>query len=68
MGYVRVIANPFNRELRTEVEFIADTEAIYTTIPKDIAEKLNLEEVGRRFKIAGGEVVEYRSPKRIFIY
>ncbi len=63
LGYVRVrgvIANPFNRELRTEVEFIADTGAIYTTIPKDIAEKLNLEEVGRRrFKIASGEVVEY---------
>ncbi len=63
MGYVRVkgvIANPFKRDLRIEVEFIADTGAIYTMIPKHIAERLDLEEIDRRrFKIASGEVVEY---------
>ena len=63
MGYVRirgVIANPLDRELKQELEFIVDTGAIYTVIPRDIAKELRLEEVDRRrFKIASGEVVEY---------
>ena len=63
MGYVRVrgiVANPVKRSLRVEVEFVADTGAIYTVIPRSIAEKLGLEETGRRkFKLASGEVVEY---------
>ena len=41
VGYVRVkgvIANPFDRSRRVEIEFVADTAAIYTTIPRSIAE------------------------------
>jgi len=63
IGYVRVkgvIANPFRRDLRVEVEFIADTGAIYTMIPEYIAERLDLKVVDKRkFRIASGEVVEY---------
>ena len=63
MGYVRVrgiIANPFKRDLRIDVEFIADTGAIYTMIPRYIMERLDLKIIDkRRFKIASGEVVEY---------
>ncbi len=63
MGYVRVkgiIANPFRRELKLEIEFIADTGAIYTMIPRYIADKLELDITDRRkFRIASGEVVEY---------
>jgi clan AA aspartic protease len=63
IGYVRVIgviANPFNRDLRVEVEFVADTGAIYTMIPGHIAEKLDLKVVDKRkFKVASGEVTEY---------
>ncbi len=63
MGYVRVkgvIANPFRRDVRVEVEFVADTGAIYTMIPRRIAEKLDLRVTDKRkFKIATGEVVEY---------
>ncbi|MCL6577897.1 MAG: retroviral-like aspartic protease family protein [Candidatus Bathyarchaeota archaeon] len=63
MGYVRirgVIANPLDRNLRDELEFIVDTGAIYTVIPQDVAEKLQLKVVDKRkFKIASGEVVEY---------
>jgi len=63
MGYVRVrgiIANPLNRNLKDELEFIADTGAMYTVIPKNIADKLQLEETDkRRFKTASGEIVEY---------
>jgi len=63
MGYVRVrgiIANTLNRNLKDELEFIADTGAIYTVIPKSIANKLQLKEMDkRRFKTASGEIVEY---------
>jgi len=63
MGYVRVkgvVANPLKREIRVEVEFIADTGAIYTVIPRTIAEKLGLEIIGRRrFRVASGDIVEY---------
>lgn len=63
MGHVRVrgvVANPSKRGLKREAEFIADTGAIYTVIPRSIAEELELEITDkRRFKIASGEVVEY---------
>jgi clan AA aspartic protease len=62
MGYVRVrgtIANPLNHDLKTELEFIVDTGAIYTVIPKSVAEKLKLKELSRRkFKMADANVVE----------
>jgi len=62
-GYVRVrgiVANAQNRRLKRELEFIVDTGAIYTVIPRSVAEKLGLKEVDRRrFKTASGEVVEY---------
>lgn len=46
--------------MKVDIEFIADTGAIYTVIPKSIADKLELEEVDRRsFKIVGDEIVEY---------
>ncbi|MEM2676649.1 MAG: clan AA aspartic protease [Candidatus Bathyarchaeia archaeon] len=63
MGYVRVrgfIANPIDRNLKAELEFIVDTGAIYTVIPKNVAEELGLKELGRRkFKMADGSVVEF---------
>jgi predicted aspartyl protease len=55
-----VVANPLKRDLKTELEFIADTGAIYTVMPKSVAERLELEVMDkRRFKIASGETVEY---------
>ena len=63
LGYVRVrgvIANPFKRSLRLEIEFIADTSAMYTMIPEAIARKLDLSATGKgRFKLADDGVVEY---------
>jgi clan AA aspartic protease len=63
VGYVKVrgiVANPLSRDLKTELEFIADTGAIYTVIPNSVAEKLGLKIMDkRRFKIASGEIVEY---------
>ncbi len=46
MGYIKVkatVANPFNRDVKLDVEFVADTGVIYTMIPKSIAEELKLE-------------------------
>lgn len=55
-----VVANPLNRDLKQELEFIVDTGAIYTVIPRSVAEKLALDKVDeRKFKTANGEVVEY---------
>ena len=55
-----VVANPSDHSFRVELEFIVDTGAIYTVIPKSVAERLRLKETGRRkFKIANGDVVEY---------
>jgi len=63
VGYVRikgVVANPLRRDVRVEVEFVADAGAIYTVIPRGIADKLGLEITDRhRFRAAGGDVVEY---------
>jgi clan AA aspartic protease len=63
VGYVRVrgtVANPSDHSLRVELEFIVDTGAIYTVIPKSVADRLRLKEIGKRkFKIANGDVVEY---------
>jgi len=42
------------------MEFVVDTGAIYTMIPKFMAEKLDLKVTDKRkFRIASGEVVEY---------
>ena len=63
MGYIRVhatLANPLKRDLKTKLEFIVDTGAIYTVIPNTIAKELQLPITDkRRFKIASGEIVEY---------
>jgi len=63
VGYVRVkgtVANPSERSLKMELDFIVDTGAIYTVITKSVADKLRLKETGRRkFKMANGDIVEY---------
>lgn len=60
MGYVRVrgsAANSADHDLKVELEFIVDTGAIYTVIPKNVAEKIKLKETDKRkFKIGGGVV------------
>jgi predicted aspartyl protease len=38
------VANPSNHSLRVKLEFIVDTGAIYTVIPKSVAHKLRLRE------------------------
>jgi aspartyl protease family protein len=61
LGYVRVkgtIANPLNRDLKLELEFLVDTGAIYTVISKNVAGEIKLKEVGKRKFKTGSGVVE----------
>lgn len=61
MGYVRVrglVANSSDHELKIELEFLVDTGAIYTVLPKSVAERLKLKESGKRKFKTGSGVVE----------
>ena len=61
MGYVRVrgtVANPSDHDLKVELEFLVDTGAIYTVIPKSVADRIGLRESGKRKFRTGGGVVE----------
>jgi predicted aspartyl protease len=44
--------------LKADVEFIADTGAIYTVVPKRIAAKVQLKEQGKKRFRTGGRIVE----------
>ena len=61
-----VAANP-GIELKVEVEFTADTRAVYMMIPKAIAEKLELKELKRKFKLADSETIEYPASEYIAV-
>lgn len=60
LGYVRVhgtIANSLNHELKVEVDFLVDTGAIYSVVPKTLAEKVELKVLGeRKFRTGSGIV------------
>ncbi len=63
MGYTRVkvvVASPWERIRRREVELLADAGAMYTMLPESLLRALGITPSGwRRFKIASGEVKEY---------
>lgn len=61
MGYVRVrgtVANPSDHDLKMELESLVDTGAIYTVIPKGVAERLKLKDSGKRKFRSGSGVAE----------
>ena len=63
MGYIRVkavVANPADRTKSIDMDCLVDTGAIYTMIPRDLLEKINIEVIGsRRFRLANGKVEQY---------
>jgi predicted aspartyl protease len=63
MGYVKIkgfVANPYNRDRRVELEFLADTGSMYTSLPKGLLKQLDIEPTGKRtFLVASGERREY---------
>lgn len=60
MGHAYTIAYLEGTETGEEVRMLVDTGATYTTIPKDLAEKLGVLKLPRRFKttLADGREVE----------
>ena len=61
MGYVKIKARISNakRTRSKEIELVADTGAIYTGIPEDILEELEVKKTSKRkFKFASGKVKE----------
>jgi len=71
LGYITVkgvIANPFSKDLKMGIEFIVGTGAIYSIIPRYVAEALQLKEIEkRRFWFASGVVVEYPVAKAYIV-
>jgi predicted aspartyl protease len=63
VGYVKVkglVANPFDRDKRVELEFLADTGAMYTSLPESLLKQLEIVPKGKRsFLIASGERKEF---------
>jgi len=63
MGYLKVAAkiyNPTDRSKPIHIELLADTGAIYTAIPANLLEKINIRPTStRRFKLANGKVERY---------
>ncbi len=62
MGYVKVKARVSNqaRNKTLDIELVADTGAIYTAIPANLLEQLEILPTGKRkFKLANGEVKDY---------
>ena len=62
MGYVKARAavwNPEDPSKGCEVEFLADTGAIYTILPSSLLESLGIRRRGkRRFRLADNRVIE----------
>ena len=62
MGFtiIRVqVCNPEKPESCDKVELLADTEAMYSIVPKEILERLGIRPLGKRaFVLANGEKIE----------
>jgi len=58
--YVRVrVYNPVDMSRHAVVDLLVDTGAIFTSIPRDVLERLGLKPLDRRkLKVYGGAVVE----------
>jgi len=63
VGYVKVkgfVANPFKRGKRLEMEFLADTGSMYTSLPESLLKQLEIFPTGKRsFLLASGERKEF---------
>ncbi|ODS34405.1 MAG: hypothetical protein SCARUB_00415 [Candidatus Scalindua rubra] len=70
LTYIRVtVANPANLKKREEVEFMVDSGAVYTLVPRSILEKLDITSHSKRtFILANGEKVERELGTAAFEY
>ena len=70
LTYVRVeIANPALPEKREGLEFLVDSGAAYSLVPRPVLEELGIRAVDRRaFTLANGDIVERDMCNALFFY
>ncbi len=70
MVYVKLkLANPAKPEQKAEVEFLVDSGAVYSLVPKEILSKLGIMPHSKKsFTLADGRVIERRIGDALFFY
>jgi clan AA aspartic protease len=63
------VANPAAPARREAVEFLVDSGAVYSFVPREVLERLGIEPHGReRFRLADGSVIERERGDAVFVY
>jgi clan AA aspartic protease len=63
------VANPAAPARREAVEFLVDSGAVYSVVPREVLERLGIEPHGReRFRLADGSVIERERGDAVFVY
>jgi clan AA aspartic protease len=63
------VANPAAPERRAAVEFLVDSGAVYSFVPRHVLEGLGIEPHGReRFRLADGSTIERDRGDAVFVY
>ena len=63
------VANPAAPERRVAVEFLVDSGAVYSFVPRDVLDRLGIEPHGReRFRLADGSAIERDRGDAVFVY
>jgi predicted aspartyl protease len=70
LTYVRAeIANPAKPRARQKLQFLVDSGALYSLVPRTTLMELGIRVVGKRsFTLANGEVVEREIGNALFFY
>jgi clan AA aspartic protease len=63
------VANPAALERRAEVEFLVDSGAVYSFVPRTVLERIGIEPHSReRFRLADGSAIERDRGDAVFVY
>jgi len=63
------VANPANPAARENVDFLVDSGAVYSFVPRDVLVRLGVEAHSRqRFRLADGSVIERDRGDALFFY
>jgi aspartyl protease family protein len=63
------VANPANEEVREAVEFLIDSGAIYSFVPREVLSRLGIRPRSRqRFRLADGSTIERDRGNAVYFY
>jgi predicted aspartyl protease len=63
------VANPATPDQRTAVEFLVDSGAVYSFVPREVLERLGIQSHSRlRFRLADGSTIERDRGDALFFY